>query len=62
MSFKVTCGECGAEGEIFQKKGVGVFSRAVRGEGSITISYGGGDDGDSIVIECTNCGHEVSDE
>lgn len=61
MSFEVKCGECGAEGKIFQKKDASVFSRAVRGEGSITLFYGQEDGYDTVMIKCTNCGHEVAD-
>jgi len=61
MAFKITCEECGAEGRIFQKKNVEVFYWALRSEGDISLSHDQEDDGDSIIIKCKNCGHELSD-
>ena len=62
MSFKTICEKCGAEGKLIQKKDVSVFSRAVRGEGSIAIFYDEEEGYDVIRIKCTKCGNEIADE
>lgn len=61
MSFKTICEKCGAEGKLFQKKDVSVFSRAVRGEGDITITYGQEEGYDVIELKCLKCGHKVEE-
>lgn len=61
MSFKTICEKCGAEGKLIQKENVSVFSRAVRGEGAITIFYGEEEGYDTIKIECTKCGNKIAD-